>query len=82
MQERYQVDNFGLNVTTDEENKESKDSQSMTPETQKILKALNEVPLIKESDTLGYLQTYPFGRTGITQGYRINSEISLTPQTA
>ena len=54
----------------------------MTPETQKILKALNEVPLIKESDTLGYLQTYPFGRTGITQGYRINSEISLTPQTA
>ena len=80
MQERYQVDNFGLNVTTDEESKDN--HQSMTPETQKILKALNEVPLIKESDTLGYLQTYPFGRTGITQGYRINSEISLTPQTA
>ena len=48
----------------------------------KILKAINEVPLVRQSDTLGYLQTGRYGQSGVTQGFRINSEISMTPQTA
>lgn len=48
----------------------------------KILQALNEVPLVKQSDTLNYLLQSSYGKSGVLQGIRINCEISMTPQTA
>ena len=58
---------------------ESKSHEFITPETKKILKALNEVPLVRHADTLNYLSAGRYGQAGVTQGFRINSEISMTP---
>ena len=81
--ERFQHDNYGLNSSENINNsEESKVHQYHTPETQKILKALNEVPLVKQSDTMNYMQQSKYGQTGVTQGFRINSDISMTAQTA
>lgn len=50
---------------------------------QKILKALNDVPLVRQADTLNYLtNTMKFGMSGVTSGIHINSEIQLTAQSA
>ena len=38
----------------------------ITPETKKILKALNIVPLVKQGDTLNNLLTQKFAYSGVT----------------
>ena len=56
MAEKYSQDNYGLNVSpSDKSVEESKAHDFITPETRKILKALNDVPLLRQSDTLNYL---------------------------
>ena len=40
------------------------------------------MPLVSEADTLNYLWNTRYAQSGVTQGVRINSEISVTPQTA
>jgi hypothetical protein len=40
------------------------------------------VPLVKQGDTLNNLLTQKFAYSGVTQGFRVNSEISMTPQSA
>ena len=44
--------------------------------------SLNEVPLTAHSDTLNYLQASRYGSSGVTQGFHINSEITLAAQNA
>jgi len=84
-EDRYQAENYGLNhcaSTANQEESKVDPVALMTPETHRVLKALNNVPLIKQTDTLNYLQGSRYGQSGVTEGVRINSEICLTPQTA
>ena len=40
------------------------------------------VPLVEQSDTLNNIYTQKFAYSGVTQGFRLNGEISMTPQVA
>ena len=54
----YQTENYGLNRDSSDCNR-GKDASDptyfITPETQHILKALNQVPMISHTDTLDYI---------------------------
>ena len=77
---RYHQDNYGLNDSSLDVDPENRDAHDfMTPETRRILKALNEVPMIKQADSLNYQMSSKHGQSGISNGIRINSQISLTP---
>ena len=80
--ESYQSNNFGLNDEDEARRQiprnDTDPASFITPETQKILKALNQVPMIQHTDTLEKLSKLKNRISGVTQGFRVNSEIVLT----